>query len=275
MISIKVLLENNTSEHKALKAEHGLSFWIEKDNKKILFDCSSNKIVLENASKMGVNTQTADYVVISHSHYDHAAGYKAVVEAGCKAPLYIGRNFFEPKYAKHSPTYTYLGCGFEEQFLKEHHITYYLCDKKERLFEGCYLVSDFERTTSFEKIPERFVKQQKGQMVQDDFKDEVCIVLESEKGLVVVVGCSHPGIINMLQTIQRRLELPIYAVFGGSHLVEGNEKRIKATLHTMKQMNIKVLGLNHCTGEDATHYLEMNSEEILFSTLRVGDCYWI
>lgn len=54
MISIKVLLENNTLEYKVLEVEHGLSFWIEKDNRKILFDCRSNKIALENASKMGV-----------------------------------------------------------------------------------------------------------------------------------------------------------------------------------------------------------------------------
>lgn len=83
-----------------------------------------------------------------------------------------------------------------------HGIEHRVCEECITLAKGCYVVGGFERKYEFEKPPARFVRQTPEGMVQDDFPDEVCLVLEHTKGLVVIVGCGHPGILNMLETIK-------------------------------------------------------------------------
>ena len=85
--------------------------------------------------------------------------------------------------------------------------------------------------------------------MKDDFSDEICMVLDGAEGQTVIVGCSHPGILNILTTVQKRFDKPIRAVFGGTHLVEADAGRIRATLEQMKQMGVGLIGFNHCSGE--------------------------
>ncbi len=273
MIKIKTLLENSLSQNLALKAEHGLSFFIEKDGKKILFDCSSGGAALYNAQKMNVNLQELDYIVVSHSHYDHAGGLPELINQGLRVPLYIGQHFWEEKYAYDGQQYTYLGCGFNQESLLQKGIPIHTCEKITKVFEGCYLVTDFKRCYSFEIVPKRFVKKVDEEFIEDDFADEISMVLESDKGLVVIVGCSHPGILNMLTTILERFSKPIYAVFGGSHLVEADEERIKKTQELMEIIGIRILGFNHCTGEEAKHYFLECPGQMNYFHLKSGDCY--
>ena len=95
-------------------------------------------------------------------------------------------------------------------------------------------------------------------IVADDFADEICLVMETAKGLVVLVGCSHPGILNMISTIHERLHKPIYGVIGGTHLMEADEERIAKTLKELKGLGICIAGLCHCSGDLAR---EMISED--------------
>lgn len=118
MIVLRTLLENNLSQNRSLTAEHGLSFMVETENGKMLFDCSAGSAARRNAEKMHVSLQDADYVALSHSHYDHAGGYPDMVSHGIRAPLVTGPRFFEEKYARDGGKYVYLGCGFGREFLE-------------------------------------------------------------------------------------------------------------------------------------------------------------
>ena len=109
MIILRTLLENNLSRNRSLTAEHGLSFLVEAGDKKILFDCSAGKAARKNAEKMHVSLKDVDYVVLSHSHYDHAGGYPDMVFHGVCAPLVTGPRFFEEKYARDGDKYTLSG----------------------------------------------------------------------------------------------------------------------------------------------------------------------
>ena len=148
MIILRTLLENNLSRNRSLTAEHGLSFLVE---------------------KMHVSLKDVDYVVLSHSHYDHAGGYPDMVFHGVCAPLVTGPRFFEEKYARDGDKYTYLGCGFGPEFPEKRGISHLVCEDKCRLFDGCYAVGGFERTYAFEKPPARFVRRTADGMAADDF----------------------------------------------------------------------------------------------------------
>lgn len=272
---LRTLLENNLSQNRALIAEHGLSFMVETENVKILFDCSAGSAARKNAKKMNVSLKDADYVVLSHSHYDHAGGYPDMADHGVLAPLITGPKFFEEKYAREGEKYVYLGCGFGPSFLTKKGVTHRVCEGCETLSEGCYVVGGFKRIHDFEKAPARFVRQTEDGMIADDFPDEVCLVLEREKGLVMIVGCSHPGILNMIESVRERFGKPVYAVFGGSHLVEADEGRLAETMRLLKDMGIARAGFNHCTGDAAQNRLSQCGDGVAYSHLKAGDCIFL
>lgn len=272
MIEIITLMENIISGHRALVSQHGLSFFVRTPNINVLFDCGSEGTAVRNAKLMNVSIETADCVVLSHSHYDHSGGFPSFVENGVKCPLYTGQAFFEPKYAFDGVKYTYLGAGFDEKYLTKNNIVHKVCSDFIKLAEGCYLFGDFPRIHEFEKIPKRFVRGDLSNIISDDFADEVCLVVESLKGLIVIVGCSHPGILNMLTRISKKLNQPIHAVLGGTHLVEADDERIKITINEMKNKGIKILGLSHCSGQFAEELVNMDVE-VKSCHLGVGDIF--
>lgn len=272
MIRIMTLMENQPSENKALKAEHGLSFLVEAGGKRFLFDCGSGEDTLYNAHRLGVDLTRVDFTVCSHSHYDHAAGFRDLAEHGAGGScLYTGPGFWEPKYAFDGIKYTDLSAGYDADFLKEHHIAHQVCDGLLPLSDGCWLVGDFARSTPFETIPSRFVKGTIPHTVTDDFSDEICLALQTTLGLVVLVGCSHPGILNMIRTVHEVLQQPVYAIFGGTHLVEADEARIQATVTELQAMGLAVLGLCHCSGSLAENWLTCHSS-LQACHMAVGDC---
>ncbi len=93
-LKITTLIENNQGEHLALKYEHGICFFIETDNKKIIFDIGSTDSFIHNSKLLNINTSETDIVVLSHGHYDHTGGLKSLMNYTRNFKLYIGEGFF-------------------------------------------------------------------------------------------------------------------------------------------------------------------------------------
>lgn len=252
MLRITALMDNKPTENKALIAEHGLSFFVQYGTHRILFDCGSGVNPVHNAHRLGVDLKDLDAVVLSHSHYDHAAGFRDLTEQGLGSrQLYTGPHFFEPKYAQNGVRYTNLSCGFDREFLEAHEVNYREIRGIEEIYSGVWLISGFPRIHSFETIPERFVRLTEQGFVSDDFGDELCMALDLDGGLAVLVGCSHPGILNMMTQVSQLLKKPIRAVFGGTHLVEADDGRIDLTIRSLQDMGLEIMGLSHCSGDAA------------------------
>ena len=273
MTEILTLLDDRHTGRKDLIAEHGLSMYIRRDGKQLLFDCGSSGAFLSNAEKLGVDLNNLDAVVLSHSHYDHAAGFPNLIrQGGHPGCLYTGPGFFEPKYARRGEVYADLSAAFDRKFLEDNGVVYKGVYGLREIFPGTYLLSGFPRTESMETIPERFYRRTGAGFQRDDFRDEVCLALDTAEGLVLLVGCSHPGIVNMVRHVRRALNRPVRAVFGGTHLVEAEAERVTKTVGLLKEMGVKQLGLSHCSGE-STIRMMANDPEIAACTLGPGD--WV
>ena len=272
MLKITALMDNKASGHRALIAEHGLSYYIEGTGFRFLFDCGSGSHMQDNAHKLGRSLDDLTAVILSHSHYDHAAGYRDLIENGKgSSVLYTGPRFFEPKFAKKGVKYCDLSCGFGREFLEAHGIDHRIITRHTAIAPGVYLVGSFPRLHDFEQIPARFVRQTAEGMIPDEFPDEICMAIDVGGKLVVLVGCSHPGILNMVEHVSRLLDMPVCAVFGGTHLMEADEERIRKTVARLRELGLETIGFSHCSGDLAEEILQEDSS-LCACHMGVGDC---
>lgn len=265
------VMDNLPSNHKGLIAEHGLSFFIQTGTLRLFFDFGAGRSTVANARKLGIQIETTDYAVCSHGHYDHAGGYPYFVKHGLTCPLVTGHGFFQEKYERNGIVSTYLGTGFSETMLKQHNIEHQICEHILPLSRQCFVMSNFQRTHIFEHIPERFSIKNGNEWRCDPFNDEICLVIEEEKGTIVLVGCSHPGIVNILTSVYKQTGKPIYAVFGGTHLIEADALRIRESFRIMKELGLSVIGFNHCSGQ-LVQEIAAEYPDIASCYLGTGDC---
>ncbi|MEA1876360.1 MAG: MBL fold metallo-hydrolase [Bacteroidota bacterium] len=258
---ITTLIENSPGEHHALKTEHGISFFIEKDGHKVLFDTGQTGTFIENAEQLRVDLTSLEYVVLSHGHYDHSGGLRHLTQITTDFELVLGEGFFDEKYGYKNNSYEYLGNNFDEKFLNDQGITYRFVNQQlTELVPGVYVVTCFPRIHADEVINARFKVQKDGVFQPDPFDDEVLLAVDSPEGLIVLLGCSHPGMKNMLDAASSLIKRPIYAVLGGTHLVESDKESLDLSMEYLKKDTLKVIGVSHCTGQIAMDQLAGSNE---------------
>jgi 7,8-dihydropterin-6-yl-methyl-4-(beta-D-ribofuranosyl)aminobenzene 5'-phosphate synthase len=249
---ITTLIENSQGEHLSLQKEHGLSFLIEKNGHNILFDTGQSGAFIENAHKLGLTLNDLEFVAISHGHYDHSGGFRRLSEINQAFTLITGKNFFGLKYATDGISYEYLGNDFDEAFLEEKGIRHLTTEKAiEEILPGILVLTAFPRVHPDEVINPRFVLQTDNGFVPDDFCDEICLAVETKRGFAVLLGCSHPGMKNMLDAAASLLPGPLFAVMGGTHLVEASAGCLAASVSYIQSCDFQAIGLSHCSGETA------------------------
>ena len=250
-VKITTLIENSQGEHLGLKTEHGISFFIEADGIKILFDTGESDSFIYNSKLLNLDLLKTDYVVLSHGHYDHSGGIRYFVKLTKDFKLLIGKGFFDEKYAERNNSYEYIGNDFDENYLKMNGINYSVIDNQiNKISDSVYIITSFNRTHMDEVINPRFKIKKPAGFIQDDFSDEVMIAIDTPKGLVIVLGCSHPGVKNMIDTAKTLLNKPVYAVLGGTHLVESHGVSFHKSIDYLMN-DIDIIGVSHCTGKDA------------------------
>jgi len=259
-LKVTTLIENTMGEHLALKSEHGISFFIEKEGHKLLFDTGQSGAILENSEQLQLDLSDLEYVILSHGHYDHSGGFRALTRIAKKFELIVGDGFFNKKYAYRNNSYEFLGNNFNENFLKENKISYKFVNKDlNEIIPGIYVITNFPRIHKDEVINTRFKLLKDGEFISDPFNDEVLVAIDTPEGLVILLGCSHPGMKNMLDSARNLLGKQIYAVLGGTHLIEANDDSLNISMDYLDKGEMKVIGVSHCTGEKAMSNLSISN----------------
>ena len=262
MIKVTTLIDNLALPGTDLEAEHGFSCLVETGGKRILFDTGASDAFIRNALKLGVDLGSIDHLAISHGHHDHANGVVPLLEKFTyeRLSLWTGKGFENPKYADDPEGMRFVGFNFDRKFVDSHQVIWHsVCCDTVMIEPGIWLVSSFDSIHPMEVPNPRFlVKRSKPEMVPDDFSDEIAMVLDSPHGLVMITGCSHPGILNMIDAIDCRFAKPLYALIGGIHLYDASSERREAVIKGLSDRAIKLLGVSHCTGEEASAMLAMS-----------------
>jgi len=263
-LKIVTLIEDSLNDHSGLVCEHGLSIYIEINGTKILFDTGQSGIFTKNAKELGIDIKELDYVIFSHGHYDHTGGFKKLVETtGNSFQLIVGQGFFQDRYKLDGDNIIYyVKNNFDEEYVLDHNIKIrYISEDLLHINENIMVVSNFDKIINVDTLNKSFYKKQNNNFIRDEFLDEIALIIQIEKGIIVILGCSHPGIVNMLSTIEKRIGKEIYAVIGGTHLKEADDLMLDQTVAFFKERDyIRFLAMSHCTGEKAVRTFEKEFE---------------
>lgn len=258
MLRILTLMDNSEGAA-GTTAEHGLSFLIERKGRFLLFDTGETGRFLDNARVLGAGLEAVEAAVISHGHHDHGGGFPPFIErTAFNGPLWTGGGFFDRKWSDELPAPRFLGVNFDAAFLEDSHIEHRVVSApsggtvSREVCPGVYVVNGFPRIHAEERQNPRFVVDRGGNRVGDDFREEVCLAIEVGGGLAVVLGCAHPGLMNMLDAVKESFGKPVVAVFGGSHLVEADGARLAASVAYLAASSCRLAALGHCTGTAGT-----------------------
>ena len=248
------VLADNCTQGSALLAEHGLAFWGEIRGRRLLFDTGQGLVLSHNADKLGVPLEQVDAIVLSHGHYDHSGGLDSVLRRAPNVRVYAHPAAIQSKYVRRDDG-TSRDVGIPppaESALRERGDAVTWTKQPTEVFDGVFVTGEIPRQTDYEDTGGPFYRDGDCQQA-DALLDDQALFFESRLGTVVLLGCSHAGVVTTLQCISELTHgRPIHTVIGGMHLVTASQHRMDQTIGGLCQIDVQRLGPAHCTGVPAT-----------------------
>jgi 7,8-dihydropterin-6-yl-methyl-4-(beta-D-ribofuranosyl)aminobenzene 5'-phosphate synthase len=247
---VTTLVENSVAQcGKPLIGEHGLSFYIETEKNKILFDTGQNLAIANNAKVLGIDLRQIDSVVLSHGHYDHAGGLKSLVACNRGFTIYAHPEVFGHKLKSADCNLKYIGMPLEKNYLEAKGINLKLTRKPIQVASGIQTTGEIPMDNDFEELEADFYLKKENAVLTDTFADDQALILESEEGITVLLGCSHRGVINTLNHVANLTKKKnISTLLGGLHLGKASDSKLKKIRKSLREFSLEKIGVGHCTG---------------------------
>ena len=254
-INITTLAENTAAAGGI--GEWGLSMLVEADGRKILFDTGAGTAAMMNATNMNIDLSKVDCIVLSHGHYDHTGGlYEALRRTGPKE--IIGHpDIWTSKYGSlDDAPKRFIGIACRREAFEAMGATFSLSTRPRKISGHITTTGEIPMLTEYESVETYLCVKENDEMKQDPLADDLSLVIDTDYGLVVILGCAHRGIINtLMQARQVTGKDLIYAAIGGTHLIHASEERLEKTAGALLEMGVQHLGVSHCTGFKASSCL--------------------
>ena len=248
-ITLTTLCENTVASHEFL-AEWGWSILVQVDDQRVLFDTGKNRAAVYNADRLGVDLRSIDRLVLSHGHSDHTGGMSEVLARTGKVDVYGHPAMWETKMKVDSAgrNARYIGIPFAREEL-ERNASFILSKEPQSLSDAIVLTGEVPMTTEFETVESLFRVKEDGELRSDTIPDDMALIVKTDKGLVVVLGCAHRGIVNTVRYARLITgENRVRAVVGGTHFYPKTDEEIDLSIRALLEMEVERIGVSHCTG---------------------------
>ncbi len=255
-LRITILVDDDLSAV-GLPSEHGLSFWIEADGRRILFDTGQSDLFARNARALGIDIADVETLVISHGHYDHTGGVATVLKRQPSPTVYCHPGVFSPRYSQ-KPDGSMKPVGMANAGSEAlHRIVDSIRWTNAPLFlsEDIGITGPIPRTDPADDAGGTFYLDPDG-IRPDPIDDDLSMWFRTSEGICVVTGCCHAGLVNTLRYI--RTLLPgehIHSVIGGFHLLHATTDRINQIGSFLESLSVRSVVPIHCSGEEAVRVL--------------------
>ncbi len=267
-----ICLMENTAQADNILSEHGFSLYVETKNHRLLIDAGQTDSFAENAKTLGVDLSRVDMAMLSHGHYDHSGGLMRFAQINNTAPIYMQVNAGGEYYHTNDTLEKYI--GIDKELLKLPQVR--LLDGNVRIDDEVSVFSGVKGRRHFPSGNLELTCKVDGGFVQDDFSHEQYVVIEEDGRKVLISGCAHNGILNILDEFERLCGGAPDIVVSGFHLMkktgysDEDVENIKSIAEELATMNTTFY-TGHCTGEepfgimkeimgDKLHYIHSGDE---------------
>jgi len=264
-MKITTLIENTIVDNiPGIKPEHGVALLIESGSHTFLADTGASSLLFRNAEVLKADMTKIDFAVISHGHFDHSGGIRLFLEMNPEAKVYLKEKAFD-KYYINIFGFFKKYIGIDQALLRDYRESFIFTDEFSEIAENIFIIPDVLINHPKPRGNAKLCAVADKKLIPDDFSHELILVIKEEDGNVVFTGCSHNGILNMIETVEKYFPgETIKAVIGGFHL----HNPIKNTM-AEKEESVKALGkqlaeksnllkvyTGHCTGIPAYSILK-------------------
>lgn len=234
-----IALMENTACREELRAEHGLSLYLETGGQKILFDAGQSAAFAENANCLGVDLKTVDFAILSHGHYDHSGGLGRFLEINEDAPVYVSKWAFAPHWGSEN---RYI--GVDPALESSGRIRY--VEEATTLAEGITLY----RMETAPMDTAGLLMEENGMRKPDDFRHEQYLLVEEAGKRILISGCSHKGILNIMDAFRPDV------LVGGFHFMKMEDENFLQAAAWKLMAYDTTYYTGHCTGQKQYNFLK-------------------
>jgi 7,8-dihydropterin-6-yl-methyl-4-(beta-D-ribofuranosyl)aminobenzene 5'-phosphate synthase len=251
-LQLDIICENTVGRPIPACGEHGFACLLHLPSGVWLFDTGSGDGLLANLAILGHDAQRIAAVVLSHGHYDHCGGLLPLLERIGPRPVYAHPQIFKPRFWQGRHEQRDISLPHSREALTAAGAEFRFRETLTELAPGLYFSGAIPRA-SLRETGDPHLVQRSADNVRwepDPLADDAALAIETSRGLVVLLGCAHAGLVNTVEYFRSQLGSPrIHAIIGGTHLGPSSDEQFAATADYLARLDFDRLGVAHCTGQ--------------------------
>ena len=248
---VTVICENSVQTPLPVIGEHGLSFYLEGVEGATVFDTGQGLGFMHNMKMLGKNFSSIQRVILSHGHYDHTGGLLSLLkERGSRIPVFLHPSAFYEKGALMPDGSTRpIGFQYSREEYEKNGAEFMEISGFTKITDSIAAISSVKHPAGWRAWDTRLMRRDENEVTPDPFEDDLSLIIETPSGPVVLLGCAHAGIIEILDSLSAATGYKnFYAVIGGTHLDSAPADYVDRAIDVIRRYNVEKVAVSHCTG---------------------------